>query len=235
MNIKILINSILVIFLLHLIIKNIKFSKTFYFDTFKSSNISNVSIDDEKSMQFLMDTEANLENYVNNDNKCYNELNDNTEKCTDFNIKPGNYYPDNENSPNFMSNVMNLNKFYDIDNNNANNCNNYDGMNVQDLSKIQYNHDEIKNQTCFPKRNDIEMSKNAMPDNWNYKNELPMNGGNIVGNVVGFDSLNTGFASYADNQILINPNCENTMNCNQPRDDIRFGLGYPNAESRDTE
>ena len=61
-----------------------------------------------------------------------------------------------------------------------------------------------------------------------------MNGGSVVGNVVGYDTLNEGFSMYNEGAQVMNLNCEDKMNCNQAPDDIRFGLGYPNAEYRAT-
>ena len=59
-----------------------------------------------------------------------------------------------------------------------------------------------------------------------------MNGGNVVGNVVGYDTLNTGYSIYNDKATSVSKDCQNDINCNVPPDDIRFGLGYPNKEYR---
>jgi len=189
---RIIINIILVVILIHLILKNI--NKNEYF----TPNIG--------------------------ENKCYRELIDYVDKCNNNQIKPGNYYVDNENSSNFMSNVLNVNKFYDINKDEPKPI-----CESENLSTLNIN---IEDQTCFPKRNLSDQPNMMMPDNWNYKNELPMNGGILLGNIVGYDSLNTGYAVY-DKENIINKKCENLVNCNVQSDDIRFRLGYPNQEYRE--
>lgn len=158
-------------------------------------------------------------------NKCFQELIDYVDKCKKSNVKPNNYWVNDENSANFMSNVLNTHKFYDIDLSTNDKCTDT-GTNTS-----TYNMNKIEDQTCFPKRTGDNLEP-FMPDNWNYKNELPMNGGTIVGNVVGFDSLNTGYSTFGTENI-VNLDCQNRVDCNLPSDDIRFGLGYPNKEYRD--
>lgn len=260
MNIKVLINAILVILLLHLLIKNINFNKVFTIgnknikenfhqtiDYLNLNNLKDYANEHKKTMEFLLDTSPPTTNN-NKDTKCYNDLIDYVNKCDKNDIKAGNFYVEDENSANFMSNVLNVNKFYD-----KNDLNkvpgSYDGLGTSELQNLneKYNPNflnKVEDQTCFPKRNlqdnnqlfnSTEFTKDNTtvfkPDNWNYKNELPMNGGTIVGNVVGFDSLNTGYSTYDDRVYTVSKNCQNDVDCNQEPDDIRFGLGYPNRET----
>jgi len=250
MDLKVLVNVILIILVLHLILKNIDFDKTFYVggtkvkESFKLNepcNIKDYANEHKKTMEYLLDIPP--PSTVNNDTNCYKELVDYVDKCdtkTD-NVKAGNYYVEDDNSANFMSNVLNINKFYDINNKVPGN---YDGLDGSQLDKKDIHEkyspqflNKIEDQTCFPKRN-LEPSEKdntipVKPDNWNYRNELPMNGGSVVGSVVGYDSLNSGFTMFDQNEKLINTRCSVGENCSREPDDIRFGLGYPNKEYKE--
>ncbi len=247
MNIKVFVNIILVIMVLHLILKNINFNKIFHFGFNTNENFQTNEYD--KTMEYLLDvhppsslfssqSDNKKNNYNDNGNNtgCYKELVDYVNKCDDKNsnnVKAGNFYVEDDNSANFMSNVLNINKFYDIKQPRS-----YDGLNSEQLSNMneKYNPEflsKVEDQTCFPKRNQDNTISNK-PDNWNYKNELPMNGGSVVGNVVGYDSLNTGYTMFDQNQKIVNTECSVGEDCNREPDDIRFGLGYPNREYQNT-
>ena len=66
----------------------------------------------------------------------------------------------------------------------------------------------------------------VVPDTWTYKNELPMNGGQMNG-IIGFDSLESQFA-------IFNPNKLNLQSANSPNlkniahDDLRKPIVYEN-------
>lgn len=230
---KILINAILIIILLHLIIKNIELHKTFNLFGVKESFAN-----EDDSLNFLQDIsdDFSIENFDNNcSSKSFLELVDYVNKCDDKNvIRPGNYYATDENTSNFKSNVLNVNKFYNRNEQIPGSYEGLEGEQLQNLSKTTLN--DVKDQTCFPMRNKKQNLESVQPDNWNYKNELPMNGGNILKNVSGFDNLNTGYASYNQNTTTSNPDCGTYRGayCGRQADDIRFGLGYPNKEYRET-
>lgn len=182
------------------------------------------------------------ENYDNNVNEIDYEINnenpniivDNIQKCQSS-VKPGNYFYSNDNISNFNSNVLNLNKFYEIKYNR-------DIIDFQSKPKdISLN--DIKNQKCFPSRKEAIKSE---PDNWQYKNDFIMNGAKIFNNVVGFDRLNVPFNKFIDddtnqdaysisiNNVEIDRNtCSNQISCNIDPDDIREGLGYPGKYYRE--
>lgn len=244
MNFKILINAVLVILLLHLLIQNIKYKKIISWNIPSESfnnNYSENSNEQNETLQFLLDTPSY--NFPNQEktSSCYDELENYVSKCENEpnQVKAGNYYVEDENSPNFMSNVLNTHKFY---NRNTEDDNLYDGLDLDQLIEKKYDPatlEKVKEQQCYPSGNSHDNKQLypqniAKPDNWNYKNELPMNGGSVVGNVVGFDTLNEGYSIYTEGQGVVNSQCENKMNCNNAPDDIRFGLGYPNAEERAT-
>lgn len=248
MDLKFIINLFLIIILLHLILKTIKFNKVINIipnnikESF-SKKIDEFSKEHKKTMDFLLDINDDKkfdEKFTQyKENTCYYQLNDDINKCQNENIKAGNYYVDNENNSNFMSNVLNLNKFYNKndsdDSDNSDDLENYNNLTETQLLSIK----NVENKDCYKSRNTMrnntENTELFRPDNWNYKNELPMNGGNIVGNVVGYDTLNDGYAMFYEKGKLLDGKCNDIMDCNVRPDDIRFGLGNPNRENRDTE
>ena len=183
MNIKILINTLLVIFLLNYLIKKTK--EAIHYPL--PANIEKLSMD------FLMDMpppllpqpQAHLEPQPH--------------------PEPSNQYDTDNNDANFVSNVMDLNKFY-----------NSGGNEVPDATNAAINDLDLQSQS------------QQQSQLWNYKNELPMNGGNILNSLVGFSSLNDEYATYSANESYEN---EIATGCN---DDIRMGMGYPNFDERQT-
>lgn len=244
MNFKILINAVLVILLLHLLIQNITYKKVISWsgpsERFNGNYLEDSSEHNE-TLQFLLDTPMYKSSPEQKATSCYDELENYVSKCENEpnQVKAGNFYVEDENSSNFMSNVLNTHKFYDR---NTENNNPYDGLDLNQLIEKKYDPstlEKVKNQQCYPPRNlhdnkPLYPPNVAKPDNWNYKNELPMNGGTVVGNVVGFDTLNDGYSIYNTEQTIVDPHCQEKMNCNREPDDIRFGLGYPNAKERAT-
>jgi len=150
---------------------------------------------------------------------------DNIQKCQSSPIKPANYYYSNDNTPNFLSNILNLNKFYEIKYSN-------DVIDIQPNIK-DISLEKIKNQKCFPSRKDAFKSE---PDDWQYVNDFVMNGAKLFDNVVGFDKLNIPYDKYFDNddnQDYYYKSCSNQISCNIQPDDIREGLGYPGQDYRE--
>lgn len=281
MNHKVLINTFLLIILLHLILKTIDYNITFspfgkivpsmnfkenygnapmkYMVQNQNNNLPTY----QESMDFLLDTDedpAELDeiNYVDNQhqqqknkqvteqfqtqNNHFKKLLTYVNGCPKDSVKAGNYYITDENSSNFRSNVMNVQKFYNTDTNGLS----YDGLTNEQLTERlnmnklnnQKNFNKIKNQSCFPERNKpiLTGKDNTMidkPDNWNYKNDFVMNGGQFVGNVVGYNDLTNGYATFNQRDPTMVDNFKN-MNCQQQPDDIRMGLGLPNASERAT-
>ena len=220
MDIKVLVNALLIIILLHLLIKNFNFNKTLtifqknkeYFDI---DNLDNLDNDEENSLNFLLNTD--------NDDNSFNELRDYVQKCEEPKVKAGNFYVEDENTVNFTSNVLNVNKFYNKEYDKL--PGSYDGLDGSQLSNIDMS--KIQNQSCFANKG-VTNTKN---DNWNYKNDLVMNGGNLLNNIVGFDTLDNAYASYGSNDNNLS---YPKQNCNIKPDDIRMGLGYPNESERAT-
>jgi hypothetical protein len=235
MNIRIIINSLIIIFILHIILLNINNTYTFG----NKKNVENFeSKNNENSMTFLMsnnntndDFKQKMLKYIQAD---YEPPKENKfEQKNLYPVEPANAYLEENNVPNFESNVANTSKFYNI---------NYDNLNECDLKSTSI--DNLKNFENLSKQSNIEnMSLNVeskeinngnpyvresqkMPDTWTYKNELPMNGGNING-VYGFDSLESQFASFNPNKINLQSNTQEKFQ-NIPHDDLRKPIIYEN-------
>lgn len=153
---------------------------------------------------------------------------DNIRRCQNKSdiIMPGNYYYSDSNDPNFTSNVLNIHKFYKINNESDDLFNN--------SFSEKCNENICDQKPCFSNniQNDYSVDDKPISDIWNYKNELPMNGGKM-GNIVGNDQLLKAFPDYADTGKDLKQHYESN-GCYGKADDIRFGLGYPNRESRRT-
>jgi hypothetical protein len=230
MDIKIIINSFIIIFILHIIILNINYSleigKKNKIENFKDST-------KENSINFLTSNDSSDSNeefkkkllkYIQQD-----QLED--IKKTEFekkNILPveaSNSYLSNNNTPNFESNVADISKFYNI---------NYDNLDesqlketsIESLNKIKdvVTIDTQSKQPCNIKSYGREST--ATPDNWNYKDELPMNGG-VMNGIVGFDSLESQFAIYNPNKLNLQSVNDDSFN-NIPHDDLRKPIVYEN-------
>lgn len=258
MDLKVIVNALLILVLLHLLLRNFNLNKVFYIfggnriNGISENFINNISQDEnnnvdysinnmnnsDKSLEFLLDyseseNSKNKEDKKEHFNNCYLELTDYVDKCSASKVKPGNYYLEDENTANFKSNVLNINKFYQIENGIPGSYDGLDSANLSNLFNKQSTLNKVEAQKCFPDRRVHNNTEICKPDNWNYKNEFAMNGGNIFGNVVGFDSLNTGFAMYNDQNLTVTNNCLTKEDCSRKPDDIRMGLGYPNEKQRE--
>jgi len=229
MDIKIIINSVLIIFILHIIILNINFHKIIGKKESKESkeNFNNNSNNsNENSMNFLTSNDSNedfkkkLLKYIQQDNIEFQEKESEFENknINIKNIESSNTYLSDNNEPNFESNVADISKFYKI---NYDNETEIKSTPIMELNKV-VKADEIKiNENC-----DTSRKSEVVPNNWLYKNELPMNGGEMNG-IFGFDSLESQFAIYSPNKLNIESSNNNNFN-NIPHDDLRKPIVYEN-------
>ena len=144
----------------------------------------------------------------------------NFDKKNEFSVIPANGILNNENVPNFESNVADTPKFFNINNS-------YDNLNesglkstsIQDLNKESTTILEKE----IPMDNQVRQS-NERPNNWEYNNEFAMNGGSM-GGIVGFDGIES---QYADFGSLLNmKKYDNEKNENNiPHDDLRKPVVY---------
>lgn len=224
MDIRIIINSLIIIFILHIIILNINY----HIDIGKKPNIEKFSSNEvnDNSLNFLTENNNNNDEFKK---KLLNYIQENEViKETEFEnkninkVNASNTFISDNNYPNFESNVANISKFYKV---------NYDNLNEDELKetsieKINKENIYIDNQTKEKPDNDYVRKTNITPDNWLYKDELPMNGG-IMNGIVGFDSLESQFAIYGNNKLNLQSSDENNFN-NIPHDDLRKPIIYEN-------
>ena len=225
MNYKVIFNALIIIFIVHLIIQNINHNEVINLsnlterfsgeeshensdknegngnkDTNKETNDSDVSEPDEPDVN---------EAFENNELK--NELLDYAKSFkidSNTGVLPGNYFENNENVPNFESNVADVSKFYK---------NNYDSLEKNELINMNTSNKQVNELNCTDRQ--VNTSNNQ-PDYWAYQNELPMNGGEM-GGIVGFNNLEGQYGIYDDSD-LNQKNCkldgmENHLNSNDLR------------------
>ncbi len=250
---KILINALLIIIIISLLLENIDYKVSF--GTKKSTNVTRVApsgYDTHTTNNLditggtLTSPRDELLNYISSTYKSpvaskehFNNppnnappIQKNIPMSSSTEIKPGNYYIDNNNTPNFSSNVSELSKFYDI-------------ITPEDQSSKPAQYDYIKsnaaltsgsnsNSVSTPNVSKPNVSSNnykppstPSADSWVYSNELPMNGGQL-GGISGFDTLESSYALYG--------NSSSSAGCNiqllNKDDDLRMGLGTPNTSNR---
>jgi hypothetical protein len=231
MDIRIIINSLIILFILHIIILNINYhiviGKKTNVENFAENNIENTN---DKSMNFLMNNNSNDE--FKQKLLKYMQQND-VVKETEFEnkninkVSPVNTYLSDNNEPNFESNVADISKFYKFNYDNLNEdqlkSTSIENLNKTNTTKEYIEPDNEKN--CQDNKNYGRKSVKT-PDNWEYKNELPMNGGTMNG-IVGFDTLESQFAIYNPNKLNIQSPTENNFN-NIPHNDLRKPIVYEN-------
>ena len=229
MDIKIIINSFIIIFILHIIILNLNYSVV----VGKKNKIENFE-DKKDSMNFLTNDNNNstdeneafkkkLLKYIQQDEvvKEPEFENKNLEK-----VSASNSYLSDNNTPNFESNVADISKFYKVNYDNLNE-NELKSTSIESLNKIPKEKVSIDTNTkepCNVKNYGREAT--VTPDNWVYKDEMPMNGGTMNG-IVGFDSLESQFAIYNPNKLNLQSVKENSFS-NIPHDDLRKPIVYEN-------
>ena len=237
MNIRIVINSLILIFIIHIIILNINYS----YNIGNKNNIEGFTDSNSNdNINFLMDNNSNNDDefkqkmmkYIQQD---YQPPKENTfENKNLYPVEPSNTYLSENNVPNFESNVADTKKFYTINYDNLDeknlkstsidNLKNYENLKKDDSNKssltVVSNYDE----PCHIKEHGRESIK--LPDTWNYKNEIPMNGGSMNG-IYGFDSLESQFALYNPNKLNLQSSDKEKFD-NIPHNDLRKPIIYEN-------
>ena len=144
--------------------------------------------------------------------------NQNSEKVYE-NINPANFYTQDFNTPNFTSDVMDLRKFYSYDNPPGGTVDKV----PKDDSKDSIIEDVKTDPTwLIPKQkigNHLEPSSNY----WNYKNEMPMNGGDF-GGLAGYEGMGGTYSIYNAKEP---PQETNVLHHS---DDLRNGKGFPQKQ-----
>jgi len=144
----------------------------------------------------------------------------NFDKKNEFPVIPANGILNNENVPNFESNVANTPKFYNINNS-------YDNLDETELKSTSIQDLNKEGTTVLEKEINIDnqvRQSNVRPDNWEYNNEFAMNGG-TMGGIVGFDGLESQFADFGSLLNMKKDSNEKNED-NIPHDDLRKPVVY---------
>jgi len=238
MKINILINSLLIIVILHVIIINYLYVPEHIinigqYNKMKIENFDNKK-DDKKekktksNIDFLKDESSadkfkeQLMKYIEEPVEKEKTL---FEKKNLLDIVASNTYLTDTNVPNFESNVADIKKFYSV---------NYDNLDekqlkqtsIEDLNRLDQTKyvDMNLKEPCAIKQTGRESI--VLPDNWEYKDELPMNGGTMNG-IFGFDNLESQFAIFNPNKVNLQAVKEDQFK-NIPHDDLRKPIIYEN-------
>ena len=142
--------------------------------------------------------------------------NQNSEKVYE-NINPANFYTQDFNTPNFTSNVMDLRKFYSYDNPPGGTINKVPD---NDESFVE----DVKSDPAWliPKPK-IASHLEPTSNYWNYKNEMPMNGGDF-GGLSGYEGMGGTYSVFNVKEPLQdNPDIHHS-------DDLRNGKGFPQKQ-----
>lgn len=235
MNFQIIIHAVIIIFILHVILINLDFNVSIGKNIENYTSTNNINSND-KSLDFLLSNDNSnnddvfkkkMNNYINNLDSLSSEKKTETEfqKLNELPVKPSNSELNNENVPNFESDVTNTFNYYKINNT-------YDNMTENELKSTSIDNLDEKKKLFEEKENkivDIDVKSNTVresevkPDNWTYKNEVPMNGG-VMGSIVGFDGLESQYANFSDFFKLGNDDKEKFENV--PHDDLRKPIIY---------
>jgi hypothetical protein len=235
MNYRIIIHALILLFILHIIIINTKYTITIgknvenFRNTFvpheKKNNNNhekkNVEKMENNSLDFLGNTEKDNE-FIQKMNLFSQEKNteSNFDKKNEFPVIPANGILNNENVPNFESNVANTPKFYNINNS-------YDNLDETELKSTSIQDLNKEGTTVLEKEINIDnqvRQSNVRPDNWEYNNEFAMNGG-TMGGIVGFDGLESQFADFGSLLNMKKDSNEKNED-NIPHDDLRKPVVY---------
>lgn len=127
--------------------------------------------------------------------------------CERPTVKEGNYYVSNNNDPNFGSNVLDFRKFY------THYPSTYKKKQGRKSQKFNsYSHANVQ---------------------WNYHDELPMNGGILFDNVSGYDMNQDAYSTFQD--FTSSTNCQPEIRGTKRNDDLRMGMGTLNQEIHEIE
>ena len=223
METKILINSLLLIVIFYLLIDCIPHRYVFgdkkntekqYYN--RRENFNDGQMDNEIGIK---DNNINeLHDYM--DNK-FDRMS--TDILDTDDVKPDNYFTNDNNTPNFNTSSINTDRFYDM---------NMDGVMSDKLEKSSYvspsDNKETENVMIDTQSKNSSIiddvtnkEKVFKPDTWQYKNELPMNGGAFSG-LTGFDSQGGSYAIYSHTELNLEQ-CNNETKCNKVND-LRNGM-----------
>lgn len=236
MNYRIIIHAIIILFVIHIILINTNYTITIgkKIESFRNTLLpeemnekkintkNNLEKMENNSLNFLRNNEKDNE-FIQKMNMFSQEKSDESEfiKKNEFPVIPSNGILNNENVPNFESNVADTPKFFKINNS-------YDNLEETELQATSIQDLNKKSTNILEKELNIDnqvRQSNERPNNWEYNNEFAMNGGAMEG-IVGFDGLESQYANFGSLlNMKNNENKENNEN-NIPHDDLRKPVVY---------
>ena len=258
MSFHIILNALIILFVLHIFLSNIQIhhiigtpkSSTEHFgrqlgvpdkdSEFQKSK----QTDYEKTIKFLQETPESTSDKEDDFKKrllsfihkpeSSSFAEQQFEEKNAYPVKPSNSFTSNANVPNFESNVLNVQKFY---NRNIEFDNLGENELQQSIEKYTNEVDKdgaITKSTPIPNltkdSNDSQSSFGRIstenPPTWSYKSELPMNGGEM-GGIVGFDSLESQYSLYQSGTMNMQSADSNNYKV-LPHDDLRKPIVYEN-------
>ena len=255
MNFNIIIHALIIIFILHVIIINLDYTIIIGNKRNIPKNIENMTNqkqtknieknNESESLDFLLGNskkndafQQKMNNYIKEIQVRKNET-QNFDTKNEFPVIAANSFLDNENTPNFESNVADTPKFYKINNNDDTSkfANSYDNLNENELKQTSLsslkNNSNNNNSNIINKSSNIEKDINIAsntvrqsqvnPDNWSYKNDFPMNGAPMNG-IVGFDGLESQYADFGS-FFKLETNTKQPIET-LPHDDLRKPVVY---------
>jgi len=231
---RIIISSLLLILSLHFLLRGISFRKQINLCKKKKETIS----DEKKVKKNTKDNFAskNVEIYSNEVDTLirsgqeiagptdYSKELLNSIQCTLPPVVSVNKYADDKNDSNFQSNVLNTNRFYQKNTNETPYLSSNKSINHIKENKLIAD--------LNPLSNGNQLSNN--PEQWKYKNELVMNGGELLNGVTGFDNLSDQYSSFNGDSSgtsgISGESCKPPTRGATVNDDLRMGMGVPGIE-----
>jgi hypothetical protein len=207
---RIIISSLLLILALHFLLQGINYKKII--------NIGNTPVINEPVNKI----KENFEIIPIQNKNVKKELLQSIQ-CQEPGIVASNKFIDNKNDSNFQSDVLNVNRFYK--------------KNVNDSLDYPKGQKKLDGEEKVNEFTEISKYSNQ-PDTWAYKDELVMNGGELLNGITGYDNLIDQYSTYGQESLL--DDCSDKDSCvpsnrgTTTDDDLRMGLGVLNKEQRST-
>lgn len=221
MNIPIVVNVILLILIVHLLIQYIPKLLNWNSENFENIEINEIqhqNNNDSDILKELMNEEndtAELEKYLNSNDINIQDL-----------PQPSDEYISNVNTPNFENNITDYRKFYNINQAGKTELPNANYYTIDWNNKQPSTVDPISAMEQQVQQDIMIQNESNTSNEWQYKDDMPMNGGSMNG-VVGVSIMDNMYANN-DNYGCTVPLCPvDNMNCDGMPDDLRMGMGTP--------
>jgi len=218
---RVIISSLILVLALHFLLQGINYRK--YIDLCQPlDTLNDVNIPEQNENFHNRNDVIKINDKVNGGIDVRQELL-NSIQCKEPPVVAANKYVDDKNDSNFQSNVLNVNRFYKK---------NFNAP-LNELEIVNEGKPDSKNINSFSNISQYS----DQPSSWQYKNELVMNGGELLDGVTGYDNLTDQYFTYGETSLL-NGCSPNKGSCVPPsrgsniNDDLRMGMGVTNAMRR---